>query len=489
VTFAVHVLHNPARLERRLAVAALQERLGDRITVEIGPGPENEFNERRWRRALAHGGDHAVFVDDDVIVCEDFKERAARVIEAQLGEVFALHTCLPQARAAYSRGERWLTSDDGVIGPAYVVPIPVLREFLVWRSSALKSGAIEASGQFGSDVLLGMFCSATKRKVYHPIPTLTRHDLSLETNFPGNESTPGRQTTCSFADVPLPDSWEQTTPIEHVGSWYKGMPELKQAWLKDCPKCETRARRSLFIAVPVYKSKYRAFEESLSGTVATLQKLGIPHTVCELWGDSLITRARNMLVRSFLESGCTDMLFLDADLQFHASDVVRLFLSGHKLCGAPYPAKTEGGFLIGNPLVVDGMVETRDGWAKAQDIPTGFMLVAREVFEAVSKHTDEVDDDVIGGNGRPYRIFFDTGVQGRQYLSEDWLFTRFARLAGFEPWLDMKAKIRHWGDYGYKGPSLEERLAAAATTPEDIPHAEAVESMAAIMERQAGYHQ
>jgi hypothetical protein len=231
-----------------------------------------------------------------------------------------------------------------------------------------------------------------------------------------------------------------------------------------------KAKRSLFIAVPVYKSKYRAFEASVAALLRTLEKLGIPHTSppVELWGDSLITRARNHLVRSFLATDFSDMLFLDADLEFRASDVVRLFLSGHHFCGAPYPAKAGGGHLIGVPLVVDGKCEVADGFCKAQDMPTGFMLIAREVFEAVAQRTDEVDDDMIGGTGKPYRIFFDTGVHERQYLSEDWLFTRFARECGYDAWLDTRAKLRHWGDHGFEAPSLAEKLKIAEPTTEVV---------------------
>lgn len=196
-----------------------------------------------------------------------------------------------------------------------------------------------------------------------------------------------------------------------------------------------------------------------------LNQVGQKFIVHELWGDSLITRARNRLVARFMRSDCTDLLFIDSDIEFRASDVLRLLLSGHKFCGAPYPAKAKGGRLIGTPLTVDGVAQFRDGWCQAQDLPTGFMLVSREVFEAVAPHTCEVDDDSPDDDLGKYHVFFDTAVHNRQYLSEDWAFTRFAREHGFDPMLDVTAKLKHWGDYGYEAPSYEELAAQAPAAP------------------------
>jgi hypothetical protein len=218
--------------------------------------------------------------------------------------------------------------------------------------------------------------------------------------------------------------------------------------------------RSLFIAIPVYGGADPSFAASLRKLERTLDKVGLRHIVVELPGESLITRARNRLVAMFLKSGCTDMLFLDSDIIFESSDVLRLVHSGHAFCAAPYPAKAPGGRLIGNPLVVDGQAKMVDGWVSAQDLPTGFMLIARSVFEEMLKAAPvpEVDDDLPGSDMGSYYTFFDTGADERQYLSEDWWFSRAARACGVDAWLDARAKLKHVGRYAYEAPSLEETL-------------------------------
>jgi len=219
---------------------------------------------------------------------------------------------------------------------------------------------------------------------------------------------------------------------------------------------------SLFIAVPVYSGKVRAFESSMERLKKSLTRCGIQHSVVELWGESLITRARNKLVNTFRKkSDFTHFMFIDSDIEFSPADVLRLLHSGHDFCAAPYPAKAIGTQLIGNPQVKDGCVKVVNGWAEGQDLPTGFMIISRTIFDKLAPFVPEVDDDVVGSGVGAYHNFFDCGVDGRQYLSEDWWFSRLCGLHGIQPWLDTKAKLKHWGMYGYSCPSLEEQWEAA----------------------------
>ena len=56
--------------------------------------------------------------------------------------------------------------------------------------------------------------------------------------------------------------------------------------------------------------------------------------------DSLVTRARNKLVSSFLEQKeYTHLFFIDADIVFNAQDFIRVLLFDKPLTSAPYPIK------------------------------------------------------------------------------------------------------------------------------------------------------
>lgn len=233
--------------------------------------------------------------------------------------------------------------------------------------------------------------------------------------------------------------------------------------------------RSLFIAVPVYQNPEPLFVASLRKLERTLTKLGMRHAIVDLTGESLISRARNRLVAMFEASDFTDFLFLDSDIVFEPSDVLRLVQSEHGLCAAPYPAKAPGGRLIGNPVGVQGAKDgplqrvVRDGFVLAQDLPTGFMLIRRAALERIAKEVPDVDDDMPGSSIRSYRVYFDTAIDGRQYLSEDWFFTRLARACGVEAWLDCRAKLGHVGRMVYTAPSLEEAWATEPARHDTVP--------------------
>lgn len=220
------------------------------------------------------------------------------------------------------------------------------------------------------------------------------------------------------------------------------------------------ATKSLLIASPVYDTPQIAFVQSVERIKRSLDKIGMSYGYYELCYESLIPRARNKIVDFFLKkSSATHLLQIDSDIGFEPADVLRLLQSNLDFCAAPYPAKHLGGRLIGNPFSVSGERVVRNGFCLAADLPTGFMMTSRGVFERLiaGGKVPEVDCDIPGGGRSPYHVFFDCGVDGRQYLSEDWWFSRLCLAHGVNGWLDMKAKLRHVGRHAFEAPSLEEQ--------------------------------
>lgn len=480
IQVSIHILHNP-KPDRKAALRRLLGSLDPSlfVLVEDGPGPECAFNERRWRRAVSDaktsGTTHTCFLDDDVLVCPHFAEKLRAIVTARPNDVIALHTSLPGAMDAYTRDEHWLTTDDGVLGPANVWPIALLEDFLAWRSSdALTDDAIEHSSSFGSDVLAGLWHVATGRKVYHPVPTITDHDLTLETNFAGNETTPGRSTTCNWRSglVRIPDSWEQAAPIRHVGGWFKGMANIKRRYLRSASEtvpAVNAKRPSIFIALPTYGGIEGDFMLSLIALLPYLAERGIDATLCQLNGESLITRGRNRLVHRFLATDCMGLLFLDVDLKFDPATVCDMVLSGLPVVGAPYTVKSIPGRLACTVAQVE-----REGkrqrvlhgrYVMAHDVPTGCLFIRRETFDTLKGVCPTFECDL--EPSRPtLTAFFDTSIEDeadgrRRLLSEDYHFARVCQTQGISCWLDTEAKLTHIGKFGFTAPSLREQWDAA----------------------------
>ena len=207
-----------------------------------------------------------------------------------------------------------------------------------------------------------------------------------------------------------------------------------------------------------------------------------------LAGDSLISRARSILVSKFLNNPrATHLMFIDADISFDAEQVLRLLRFDKDFVAGQYPLKqidwralparaVKGEPLEAAGLTYVGMPETgagrtvEDGFAKGQYAGTGFQLIKRCVFERLIeahpemkfKRIDTLSNEIPGGDNL-YALFEcmidpDTGT----YLSEDYSFCRRWRSLGGEIWLDLRSKLSHTGPQRFDG-DCTQRYAALSS--------------------------
>ena len=163
--------------------------------------------------------------------------------------------------------------------------------------------------------------------------------------------------------------------------------------------------------------------------------------------SSIVAHARNMCVKSALELGAKHILFLDSDITFPNNTLNRLLHWGKDIVGAVYRRRSEPFEVMGVPLVH----ETRYAEGSLPEmaiIPTGCMLIRREVFEALPKpyfrfETDEANDRIVG---------------------EDVLFCNMARQRGFHVYADVSLSmaVGHIGQTTHRieGEAADERRAA-----------------------------
>jgi hypothetical protein len=201
--------------------------------------------------------------------------------------------------------------------------------------------------------------------------------------------------------------------------------------------------------------------------------------------DSLITRARNTMVAEYLaDDRFTHLMWIDGDIGFKGSDVVRLLLADRPLVAGVYPLKTDGWPPEGLPealpvgttkgdfqarfarypaSAIAGELEPdENGFLDVIDAPTGFMLIKREVFLKLASSFPELRYHP-GLVGRPehnagkmaglHYAFFDTMIdpQSGAYLSEDYAFCRRCAAIGITPAIDTKSNLSHQGSAMFEG--------------------------------------
>jgi hypothetical protein len=214
----------------------------------------------------------------------------------------------------------------------------------------------------------------------------------------------------------------------------------------------------LHIATPMYGGNCTA---GYTSSLLNLSKLvEFEHNF--ITNESLVTRARNMLTHTFLESDCTHMLFIDADVAFDAHGVVKMLESDKNLIGGLYAKKhidwqrvlnvakqvDSAQQLAANAYdyYVRGNVQMgAQECVEVESVATGLMLIKREVFSALKPSTraSKLGSAVIGqiSAQTPVHHYFDTGVDTNtgEFLSEDYAFCQKWKQAGGKiyaaPWI------------------------------------------------------
>lgn len=254
------------------------------------------------------------------------------------------------------------------------------------------------------------------------------------------------------------------------------------------------------ILTPCYGGQcHLSYIPCLIATIELLMSFGIPtiHHTCK--NDSLITRARNNLIaKAMSDPQTTHFMFIDSDISWDATDIIKLLVSNKKLVGGVYPLKKYNWskLLVDpnnqfNTNIVQGIIDKKlldkinchnisdedmlrsnlvnynvnyldsnltikDNLAKVRHIATGFMMIQRELLTQMqldytsTKYVDDVNFLSANENEFAYALF-DCCVQDGHYLSEDWMFCDRWRQIGGDVFIDVSINLTHTGIEDFKG--------------------------------------
>ena len=197
------------------------------------------------------------------------------------------------------------------------------------------------------------------------------------------------------------------------------------------------------------------FSSYLQWTILAM-KNNLNFVVARLSNESNVNRARNSCAAKFLAGDATHLMFVDADIQFRAEDIVKLVAHDKDIVGGIYPQKT---------LPPKMVVNTLDNGAREGDLVevgtlgTGFMLIKRSVFEQMIAQGAQKYTDAIGltsaENDNQYDFFNCTIDSQGRYLTEDWSFCRRWRELGGTIWADTSIPLVHVGYHRFY-PAMEQ---------------------------------
>lgn len=140
----------------------------------------------------------------------------------------------------------------------------------------------------------------------------------------------------------------------------------------------------VMLATTVYDGPDASYTFSIAKSREALTEAGIQSAYVLLSGNCHVDDGRNTVVHEFLQSDCTDLVFLDADVSWEAEDLVTLCQYDLDLVGGVYPYRRPDA--NGMPfLSIEGIDEPVDGLIQVGGLPTGFMRIRRKVLEDMVK--------------------------------------------------------------------------------------------------------
>jgi hypothetical protein len=159
-------------------------------------------------------------------------------------------------------------------------------------------------------------------------------------------------------------------------------------------------------------------------------------------GESLLTRARNELLALAAQSEpvVTDMVWIDSDQGWNASDLLRLLQHPTHVVGAPVVKKADGPPQWNVKALLDGANVDENGLCEVAGVGTGFLRMDRKAFMALWENSSSYEDA-----GKMCRMAFEVTVVNGKLTSEDMNACFALRKLGFHVYLDTQIVCAHVG--------------------------------------------
>jgi hypothetical protein len=217
--------------------------------------------------------------------------------------------------------------------------------------------------------------------------------------------------------------------------------------------------QKVYFAIPTHSGTlYSRCVLSLLATQRLLDIKKIGHDVQIIDSCAYLPVARNALVAMFMKDEvATDLFFLDCDVGFDASAVIKLLERPEDIVAGIYPLKRDiGGYPVqiktedGYPLGMDGLLE-------AEFLPTGFMRIKKRAIKIMENHYPELKykSNVINVANcdvdEAYDFFNMGSIGSSEWTTEDFAFCQRWRDIGGQLWIYPDIDFTHTGNKAFEG--------------------------------------
>lgn len=220
----------------------------------------------------------------------------------------------------------------------------------------------------------------------------------------------------------------------------------------------------ILIAIPTLSGAI--YEKTVTGIYQTTRdfvRQGISIEFITVVNDSIISHARSNLANFFYHNtDATHLLWVDSDVGFHSSDVLKLMELNTEFAAATYPKKVLP-IRYSCSLPPEGVVWNEAKTAiKIAHVGCGFQLLSRAALERIAGHFPELKYTPSSESRQLSQAekddsyhYYEMGKSADGTLiGEDYAFCQRFRQAGGTIWLRPDINLAHVGSHVFTGQSL-----------------------------------
>jgi len=162
---------------------------------------------RKWARPIVGANVFLALQDDCIIPTFFIRSLQAMLTALPPRAILGLASVHPYAHEVKRLGERWFRTRAWVMGWGYAMRRAELLEFEAFEKEHEGSDHCE-------DALVAAFATATKRDVWHPVPTIVQHNTLLASTWAQSDLQKNRSQVTwehgySESDLTNPEFWKQ----------------------------------------------------------------------------------------------------------------------------------------------------------------------------------------------------------------------------------------------------------------------------------------
>ena len=210
--------------------------------------------------------------------------------------------------------------------------------------------------------------------------------------------------------------------------------------------------RRVLVGTPALDGRVDAwYSDSMFDSIKLGLYAGINIIPSILHNESILTQARNELIRSAYVHEVESLIFIDSDQQWEAQALLDLINSPYDVHGLPVINKSDEKEAYNVRLLNPGNVQSDDeGNIVANGIGTGFLKLSRKAIVALCESSR-----VLEFRGKKLPMVCEYGEVDGEFVSEDYNLCNKLGDLGYQIWVGTQHTVSHRGTKTWRGDFAE----------------------------------